>query len=160
MPTLTLTVLGGPLGKGAAQTNRSTGATFNTTRTAEWMGAARAELAKQLPTDWQPLDEPCVAFVTAIFARPKTGKNAFKKRPTHPNHGRTRYAQKPDADNISKIVCDSITHAGVWRDDCVTDVYVRRRWQALGEAPRVLVLVVWGDDLGRLPWPPDALEEW
>ena len=159
MPTLDLTVLGPPLGKGAAQTNRTTGATFNTTRTAEWMGAARMEIAKQLPHDWCPLDEPCVTFATAIFKRPKTGKNRFSYRDRR-NDGRTRYAQTPDADNVSKIVCDSMKHAGVWRDDCVTDVYVRRRWQALGEAPRVLVLVVWGADLDRLPWPPDALEDW
>ena len=160
MPTLELTVLGPPLGKGAAQTNRTTGATFNTTKTAEWMGAARAELAKQLPRGWQPLDEPCVAFVTAIFARPKTGKNAFKKTPSHPNNGRTRYAQKPDSDNVLKIVNDAMTHAGVWRDDCVADTPPRRRWAARGETARVEILLVWGETLDRLLWPPDHLEDW
>lgn len=160
MPTLTLTVLGPPLGKGAAITNRSTGATFNAPRTADWMGAARSELARQLPAGWSPLDESCSAFVTAVFGRPKTGKNALKKRPGHRNERRTRYAQKPDADNISKIVCDSMTHAGVWRDDALADVAVRRRWQALADVPKVEILLVWGADLARLPWPPDALEEW
>jgi len=159
--TLELRVLGPPMGKGAAVQNRSTGATFNPTTTAEWMAIARTELARQLPVGWVPLDEPAAVFVTAIFGRPRTGPNRFAYKDRR-NDRRTRYAQKPDADNVSKIVLDSMTHAGTWRDDAIADVTVRRVWQSVDprDVPRVEILIVWGDELDRLPWPPDVLEEW
>lgn len=159
MPTLSLTIQGPPMGKGAAMRSRTTGATFNTRKTADWMGAARAELATQLPRDWSPLSVPCSLYVTALFGRPKTGPNRFRKR-AHPTDQRTRRAQKPDADNVLKIVCDSMTHAGIWTDDALADAACRRLFVARGESPRTEILLVWGDTLDRLPWPPHSLEAW
>ena len=163
MTTLALRVLGPPMGKGAATTNRQTGATFNPTTTAEWMAVARTELARQVPVDWIPLEAPqtVAVFLTAIFGRPKTGPHRFAYRDRR-NDRRTRYGKKPDADNVSKIVLDTMTHAGIWRDDAIADVAVRRLYQSTepDDVPRVEILIVWGDDLDRLPWPPDALEDW
>jgi len=159
---LDLTILGAPLGKGRPRLARQTGRIYTPALTREWEGAARAELASQLPPAWSPLDEPCAVYLTALFGRPArmicshtSGRCRCEER--YPQDRRLPYASRPDGDNVEKLVWDTLQQAGVMRDDAlVTDHGARHRYVAVSEAPRVEVVVVWGAELGRLPWPPDA----
>lgn len=72
---------------------------------------------------------------------------AVKKRPTsldakrHPD-GRIPLAAKPDADNISKAVCDALTSAGVIVDDnLIADLRVRKFYASRGEQPSIEIRI-------------------
>ena len=163
---LRLTIAGPPLGKGRPRFSRATGAAFTPKTTAEWEGRARGEIAQQVPAGWALLDEPVAVFVTAVFPRPKSmicthtsGRCRCEER--HPQGQRLPFAKAPDGDNVEKIVWDAINAAGVWRDDArVVRHGARHYYATASEAAHTQVVIVWGDDLGRLLWPPDALEEW
>lgn len=70
--------------------------------------------------------------VVARFVRPKshfgTGRNAGTLRIAAP----TIHAQKPDCDNLLKLVCDALNGVA-WRDDAqVATVQVRKHWSTDG----------------------------
>ena len=91
-----------------------------------------------------PLDEPLAVALVFYFGRPKahyrTGKNKHLLRDDAPHwHTRT-----PDADNLAKLVCDSLN--GIfWRDDsCICDLTIKKCYD---KVPRTAVTVWSGADL-------------
>jgi len=75
---------------------------------------------------------------------------AYRKRPAAPGpkhesragdqagDGHRFCTSTPDADNISKIILDSINRSGIWTDDTqVSDLQISKRWAHAGELPRV-----------------------
>ena len=58
------------------------------------------------------------------------------------SEGRIPLISKPDFDNIAKAVCDGITRAGLWTDDCrVMDGRVVKWRAAIGEAPHTEITI-------------------
>ncbi len=104
-----LVVPGPPIGKGRPRFSRASGRAYTPKGTAEWERAC-AMLAR---SEWRdaPLDDLSCLEVTAVMPRPK--RLLRKKDP----EGRILCGAKPDADNILKIVADSLQLAGVVRRD-------------------------------------------
>lgn len=68
------------------------------------------------------LEGPLAVDIEITLERPKTTKLP---------------APRPDADNFAKGILDSMTKAGVWKDDSqVTDLYVSKRW---GDLDRIVI---------------------
>ena len=166
MPVLTLTIMGPPLGKGRPRFNKASGHAYTPKTTAEWEGAARGEMAAQLPHGWTPLDEPVGLYVCALYPRPQSmtcshtsGRCKCEER--HPAEAFLPYPGKPDGDNVEKLAWDAAEKAGVVADDKLVVVHGgRHRYLPARVKPRVELTVVWGADLARLVWPPSCLEEW
>ena len=94
-----------------------------------------------------PIDEPVVADMVFTFARPKshyrTGRNAHLLRDGAP----ARPDGPPDLSKLARAVEDSLTDAGVWRDDArvveygrLAKVYAGEDGDAL-DRPGVLIRV-------------------
>ena len=83
--------------------------------------------APDLP--WEGAITLCLDF---IFPPPK------KPRP-HQAIG-SPHTQKPDADNLAKMIKDSLTGAEFWDDDCqVSDMRITKRW---GDPAGTMVQVI------------------
>lgn len=166
MPSLLLTILGPPLGKGRPRFAPSTGHAYTPKSTAEWQGRARADVATQLPAEWLMLSCPCAIFVTAVFDRPgymvcEHTSGRCKCEEKYPQSERIVCDGRFDGDNIEKIVWDTLQEAGALKNDKAVVVHgARKFYGAVTERSETVVSLVWGDDLGRLPWPPDHLEDW
>jgi len=121
---------GEPRGKGAGRAVRR-GAHMGIAtdaKTRQWM----SEAVDRLEEAWSygPLDRGVGVHIDCIKARPK--RLLRKKDPDE----RMWCDGKPDADNVSKIVCDSLTDAGVLRDDAkVALLVVRTLYAARDEGP-------------------------
>lgn len=69
--------------------------------------------------------------ITAVFEIPKSKSKKFRSAALALKELPTK---KPDADNVAKIVCDSVNGI-LWDDDCqIVELSVKKIY---GEAPRV-----------------------
>lgn len=85
-----------------------------------------------------PFDEPLFVKLTFLFPRPKahfrTGKNAHILKDNAP----TYHTSTPDADNLTKFVCDSLNKV-FWRDDSIiSETSVSKLYDAV---PRIKIQV-------------------
>lgn len=81
-----------------------------------------------------PFEGPVSVLVRAVFGLPATRERA-RKPPD-----RAWHAQKPDAENVAKMVLDAGTRAGWWKDDAqVARLVVEKVMGAQGENPGVHV---------------------
>lgn len=85
------------------------------------------------------------------FTRPKTHLNSKGQlKPSAPAYKVT----KPDADKLARAVLDSLTIAGIIKDDAlVNTLSVQKRYCVGAEAPGVLITVM---DMEEQPFDPDA----
>jgi Holliday junction resolvase RusA-like endonuclease len=61
-----------------------------------------------------PTEAPIAIMIAFFFARPKSHTGAKGLKPSAPRN----HTQKPDIDNLIKLVADRITRNGrIWRDD-------------------------------------------
>lgn len=61
---------------------------------------------------------------------------------SYPKHKYRPAIKKPDLDKLSRAISDSLTDAGVWRDDSqVVELFATKRLADYGEKPGVHVLV-------------------
>ena len=128
------TILGQPIGKGRPRFRRVSGHAYTPAKTVNWESLA----AEVFADGWKgaPLDCPVSLEVTAVFARPKKLMRA--KDPD----GRVVHVARPDLDNIEKAVADSLSKAGVLRDDSLICHSVAWKFYAAkDEGPRVEVLL-------------------
>ena len=64
--------------------------------------------------------------------------SASKKRQAAMEAGEIRPVKKPDADNVCKVICDSLNGVAYRDDTQIVDCMVRKFY---GEVPRVLVTI-------------------
>lgn len=96
----------------------------------------------RVPKEWVGTEQPVRVEIKAFFPRPQ----AFDK-PAFPSHP-FEYAQKPDDDNIRKMVLDVFTNLNFWKDDkqvCggeTNKLYVGRDdYKGIGEKPGALITI-------------------
>lgn len=121
MTSVHLHIPGPPLGKGRAKVAVVGGRArmYTPATTAHWEAFACATVLPQL-RDIPQFTGPVLVVIDAHFPRPK--------KPKHPWP-----AQKPDADNVAKIVLDALNRTGLWTDDAlVVDLCVRKQWAEKG----------------------------
>ncbi len=84
-----------------------------------WKSAAVESIRRQGFVGWgHKKGEPLEVAIVAVFQRPKTSKKGLY------------HIVKPDADNIEKLVWDSLVEAGVMVDDChIAVCSAKKRYQ-------------------------------
>lgn len=109
---------------------------------AEWEHFAAAELREAFAT-WTggAFDGALGLEIVAIFERPGELLKTVKRTGRHKySTFRIPYAQKPDADNLAKSVCDAIEKAGLFSDDkTIALLTVGKHYAMIGELPHVEV---------------------
>lgn len=113
-----------PIGKGEARRTER-GIVYTPATTRRWMDLASALMRLRATRDGvSPIAGAVELAICARFAIPKSrsrGKHALANGQPH--------AQKPDHDNVAKIVCDSLVRAGVLLDDRqIATSHVRKIW--------------------------------
>lgn len=102
-------------------------------RAKSWKGAAQVHMlaARQRAACYGPFGRPLFLLVTAYFARPKSLRAM----------GAAWRPSRPDVDNLSKSVLDA-GNGVLWHDDDqVVRLVVEKRYAAVGESARVLVVL-------------------
>jgi Holliday junction resolvase RusA-like endonuclease len=96
------------------------------------------EVYRQLPDGWQPLKCPIKIITNFYLPRPKahygTGKNAGKLKSSAPLF----HTQKPDVDNLQKMVYDCLNGV-VWGDDAT--IYNATANKMYSENPRTEIII-------------------
>jgi Holliday junction resolvase RusA-like endonuclease len=94
---------------------------------------------------WQASVEASAAVRVdkVIIEEPVDVTMAFHLAPVESDRYRTRHAVKPDLDKLVRSVADSLTKAGVWKDDSLMcDVSASKRYAQQGEEPGVTITIV------------------
>lgn len=130
-PLMRFVVPGEPIGKGRPRFTREGRAyTPKKTATAESMVAMNARLVY---ADKRPVETPVHVEIEARFAMPKSWSD--KKRREDAGAPCTK---RPDADNIAKLVCDSLNGIA-WADD--SQVATCAVWKNWAETSEVIVRI-------------------
>lgn len=79
------------------------------------------------------LDGPLGLDVMAYFPCPKSRWRKTNPRPEE------HHAKRPDADNIAKAIKDGLTGVFYHDDSQISELIIRKRIAAQGEAPRIVV---------------------
>ena len=133
---ITLTILGMPQGKGRPRFAKHGNFvnTYTPDKTVIYENLVRTEYTRQ----FKPLrfaDQSLRMEVTAFFPIPKS---TSKKNAALMRENKLRPAKKPDADNILKIIADSLNGVAYKDDAQITDATVRRFYS---DIPRVEVKI-------------------
>lgn len=129
-------VPGEPVGKGRPRATSINGMArlYTPKKTVSYEGLI-AYAAQQAMAGAPLLEGACSIEITAVCAVPKSWP---KKRQAEALAGVLRPTKKPDADNITKAVCDGINGV-VWTDDVqAVDQRIRKVY---GPAPELRVVV-------------------
>lgn len=133
---LAFTVPGEPQGKGRAKIVKIGGFSRMATpqKTVAYEGLI-ALSAKQAMRDGPMFDGPCALDITAVCSVPASWSG---KKKAEALTGRILPTKKPDADNITKAVCDGLNGV-VWADDVqAVDQRIRKVY---GPVPELRVTV-------------------
>lgn len=123
---------GDPIGKQSVRV--SNGHAFLPGKTRNWLAYAVGLMRQEWHGKGPVLEGPVRLTIISIKSRPK--RLLRKKDPDE----RLWCPAHPDADNISKAVCDAITKTGVWRDDKqVCDERILTFYTAKEETANVIV---------------------
>lgn len=105
----------------------------------EWAAACQWHLNEALQGKMLDVDGPIRIDIVALFARTKALSAVGKKGPRHPV-GFLPHGVKPDVDNVTKALLDSI-RPWIGDDAIVSAGMFVKAYVPLGEAPRIIVRV-------------------
>jgi Holliday junction resolvase RusA-like endonuclease len=123
-----LSVSGDPASQGSHAIINGRIVQVNSKKHRAWRQAVVQEAIANLPTDWQPIDEPCEAIINFYLPRPKT---VDRPAPSVP----------PDLDKLIRAVFDSLKDSGVVVDDSRIVRVSARKLYAQGIEPGASITV-------------------
>lgn len=135
------TIYGEPVGKGRPRFARRGNfvQTYTPEKTRQYEKKVRDAYREKYDVAFSP-EASLAVHITAYFGVPKSASKAKRKEMLD---GYKRPTKKPDADNCSKIILDSLN--GVcWSDDTQVVTLHMEKWY--GEEPRVEVFITDGRD--------------
>lgn len=132
------TVPGEPKGKGRVRVTR-TGHAYTPKNTEIYENLVRHSFVNRYP-DFVPIEGELTAVITAVYSVPKSVSN---KRRQMMLDKVIRPTKKPDVDNITKSILDSLNGIAYKDDSQVTGLEVMKEY---GEIPMVRVIIFWGED--------------
>lgn len=125
MQEVIFTVLGNPQGK--ARPRFSKGHAYTPSTTAEYEKRVRTAFLAHAE-DWQKSGAPLGIDITAFFGVPKS----YSKRKTAETYGRAA-CKKPDADNIAKVIMDSLNGVAYGDDVQIIELNVAKSFIQPGQ---------------------------
>ena len=128
MAEIYLSVSGDPASQGSHAIINGRIVQVNSKKHRAWRQAVVQEAIANLPTDWQPIDEPCEAIINFYLPRPKT---VDRPAPSVP----------PDLDKLIRAVFDSLKDSGVVVDDSRIVRVSARKLYAQGIEPGASITV-------------------
>lgn len=132
------TVPGEPKGKGRVRVTR-TGHAYTPKDTEIYENLVRFSFTNKYP-DFVPIEGEVTAVITAVYSIPKSVSNKRKRMMADKE---IRPTKKPDVDNITKSVLDSLNGIAYKDDSQVTGLEVMKEY---GEIPMVRVILFWGEE--------------
>lgn len=127
-------ILGKPVGKQRPRMNTYTGRAYTPTKTINYETLVKYTFANEF-RDFKPFEGRVKAKITAIFEVPQSYSN--KKRVMLLNT-KCSYTKKPDVDNVTKIILDSLNGLA-YRDDAqISKLEVEKMY---GEQEKVIVML-------------------
>ena len=139
------TIPGPPQGKGRPKFARRGNfvTTYTPEQTATYENLIKVEYERQCPNTRFEDGNAVWAYVLAFFPIPES---ASKKKKQQMLDGEIMPTKKPDADNILKIIFDSLNGVAYKDDTQITDVVFSKRYS---NNPRVKVELYTKDELGK-----------
>lgn len=153
---ITFTVAGLPVPQGSKSVNRATGFMYEANKhLMPWRQEVIARTQQALGGQERLLG-PVRLRLRFYFPRPKshygTGRNAGVLKIGAP----TEHTTKPDVDKCTRAILDSLTIAGVWRDDAqACELLVSKSYSS---SPGVEVVIYDQADVPPAPRPEDEEE--
>ena len=124
-------VLGKPVAKGRPRLGRN-GHTYTPEKTVNYENLVKLTFMKEYK-NFVPLENYIEANITAIFEVPKSYS---KKKTKELLEGSNNYDHKPDLDNITKIILDSLNGLAYKDDSQITILHANKEY---GEQAKVIV---------------------
>jgi Holliday junction resolvase RusA-like endonuclease len=128
MAEVSLSVTGNPASQGSHAIMYGRIVQVNSSKHKAWRKAIVQEAIATLPSDWQPIDEPCELIVNFYMPKPASVKRSL---PT----------VSPDLDKLIRAVGDSLTDSGIVIDDSRIVRISARKLYAEGIEPGATILV-------------------
>jgi Holliday junction resolvase RusA-like endonuclease len=128
MAEVSLSVVGDPASQGSHAIMQGRIVQVNSSKHKAWRNAITQTALATLPTDWQPIDEPCELIVNFYLPKPASVKRSL---PT----------VSPDLDKLIRAVGDSLTDSGVVADDSRIVRISARKLYAIGIEPGATIEV-------------------
>jgi len=133
-------VFGEPKGKGRPRMTK-TGHTYTPSETVEYENLIKLEYRRQCGNVFYDKETPLDVRITGYYGIPKS---VSRKKRQAMIDGVIRPIKKVDADNLCKVVCDSLNGYAYHDDTQVVDCQIRKFYS---ETPRVVVTI---QEAGRL----------
>lgn len=124
-----LNVVGDPASQGSHAIMHGRIVQVNSAKHKAWRKAIVQQAIDTLPSDWQPIDEPCELIVNFYLARPKT---VTRGAPSVP----------PDLDKLIRSVGDALVVGGILTDDSRIVRISARKIYANGIEPGATIRVM------------------
>jgi Holliday junction resolvase RusA-like endonuclease len=128
MAEVSLSVTGDPASQGSHAIMHGRIVQVNSSKHKAWRKAIVQEAIANLPSDWQPIDEPCELIVNFYLPKPKTVDRQLP-------------SVSPDLDKLIRAVGDSLTDSGVVIDDSRIVRISARKLYAEGIEPGATISV-------------------
>lgn len=138
MPHIEFVVPGEPKGKGRPRMTRS-GHTYTPKDTEVYENLVRHSFLGRY-ADFTPIEGSLTVIINAVYSIPKS---VSKKKRQQMLNREIRPTKKPDVDNITKAILDSLNQITYRDDSQVTSLIVTKEY---GDIPMVRVVMVYGEE--------------